>query len=434
MDNFNPQIPPVNNNYSSEGNSDFTGNQPNYVKSDAYFNQGSFSPGQNTPQKPPKPKKQKNKYGFWTLALSCVLSALLAVAGFYGILSANNYLLGETDKKQESDISSEPDENVKITIDETAESIAEAVSKKATKSVVGIRTTLYGNGFFSSDSSGEGSGVIYSEDGYIITNYHVIEGAATAATNAKIEVFLTDSLDEPYEASVIGYNISADIAVIKIDAKDLTPVDIADSNELTVGQYVITIGAPGGLEFMGSVTYGIVSGLDREITTDSDIALIQTDAAINPGNSGGALLNTKGELVGINSAKIASVEFEGMGFAIPSNDAVELTKSIIKKQNDPEPYLGVTISETYTPEMLESYGFPKGAVISSVATDSPAEKAGIRRGDIITEFDGKEITTYSKLRDYVSDSKPGKKVEIKLYRNGKTYTVDVTIGSNNQMR
>ncbi len=429
FDNFNPQNPPVNNFTTPESNFDFTTNQ---IGSDSYLNQTSFQPPQKPP-KPQKPKKEKAKFSFWTLALSCVLSAALAVAGFYAILSANNYLLGEIDTK-ESDITSKASENINITIDETAESIAEAVSKKATKSVVGIRTTVAGHGFYSSESSGEGSGVIYSDEGYIITNYHVIENAASTSANSKIEVFLTDTSDEPYEATVIGYNISADIAVIKIDAKGLTPIDVADSDELSVGQYVITIGAPGGLEFMGSVTYGIISGLDREITTDSDIALIQTDAAINPGNSGGALLNTKGELVGINSAKIASVEFEGMGFAIPSNAAIELTKNIIKNQNKPEPYLGVTVSETYTPEMLESYGFPRGAVISSVATDSPAEKAGIMRGDIITEFDGKEITTYSKLRDYVADSQPGDKVKIELYRNGKTYTVNVTIGSNNQMR
>lgn len=382
----------------------------------------------------PKPKKEKPKFSFWVLALSCILSAVLAVAGFYALLLANNHFVNSVTEKEESKEISDQGDNVNITIDETAESIAEAVSQKATKSVVGIRTTIRGGGFYSGEASGEGSGVIYSKDGYIITNYHVIENATSRNVTSKIEVFLTSTTDTPYEATIVGYNISADIAVLKIDAKNLTPVDIADSDNLTTGQYVITIGAPGGLEFMGSVTYGIISGLEREITTDSDIALIQTDAAINPGNSGGALLNTKGELVGINSAKIASVEFEGMGFAIPSNDAVELTKKIIENQNKPEPYLGVTVSETYTPEMLESYGFPVGAVISSVATDSPAEKAGIMRGDIITKFDEKEISTYTKLRDYIADSKPGSKVEIELYRNGKTITVKVTIGSNNQIR
>ena len=394
------------------------------------FTYNDYNYDSNSPAKTPK----KKKYGLLTVILVSILSALISVGGFYGVLVANNYIDSILSKNSEIKEDSALGK-VNITIDDTAESVVEAVNKKASVSVIGIRTTVIGSDYFgsSSESSGEGSGVIYSSDGYIITNYHVIEDAVKYSANSKIEVFLTSPSDTPYEATVIGYNISADIAVIKIDAQNLTPIEIADSEELEIGQYVITIGAPGGLQFMGSVTYGIISGLDRVVSSDSDITLIQTDAAINPGNSGGALVNTKGQLVGINSSKIASVEFEGMGFAIPSNTAVELCKKIIENEDSPEPYLGVSISTTYTAETLESYGYPVGAVVLSVADGSPAEKAGIKSGDIITEFDGKKITEYYLLERYLKNSTPNQKVKISIYRAGRTYTTTVTIGSNNQI-
>ena len=296
--------------------------------------------------------------------------------------------------------------NVNINIEETVESVVEAVATKCTNSVVGIKTTTSVMSFFggTSESSGEGSGVIYSADGYIITNYHVIGDAVTNKSGSKIEVFIESASSDPYAATVVGYNISADLAVIKINAKNLTPVTFADSKNLKVGQYVITIGNPGGLEFMGSVTYGVVSGLDRVVSSDSNIQLIQTDAAINPGNSGGALLNTKGELVGINSSKIVADAYEGMGFAIPSNTVSDLCKKIIEKENSPEPYIGVTVSERYTAEVLKSYGYPVGAVVLSVAEGSPAYNSGIKKGDIITEFGGKEITEFNVLEQLLNKS------------------------------
>ena len=211
-------------------------------------------------------------------------------------------------------------------------------------------------------------------------------------------------------------------------------MEISDSENLKVGQYVITVGNPGGLEFMDSVTYGVISGLDRVVSTDSGISLIQTDAAINPGNSGGALVNTEGKLVGINSSKIASVEFEGMGFAIPSNTVVEICDRIIEKENSPEPYIGITLSEKYTPQILMLYGYPKGAVVLSVANGSPAYSAGIRKGDIITEFNGTTIEDYEKLDKLFVEVDPNKKVSVKIYRNGQYYTTDITVGSNNSVK
>ena len=381
---------------------------------------------------PKKPKKaQKSKYTLGAVLLSCVLSALIGAGSAFAVLWFGN-------KNTTPDTVQEPilqQNSVNINVDEEATSVVEAVAKKVTPSVVGIRTTTSVMSFFGNqEASGEGSGVIYREDGYIITNYHVIADGVENRSDTKIEVFL-DTLDsKSYNATVVGYNISADLAVIKIDAKNLPKIDIADSSKLNSGQYVITVGNPGGLEFMDSVTYGVISGLDRVVSSDSDVSLIQTDAAINPGNSGGALVNTKGELVGINSSKIVAEEFEGMGFAVPSNTVVEICNKIIERENSPEPYIGVTVSEKYTKNVLAFYGYPSGAVVLSVADGSPAYLAGIKRGDIITEFNSVEIKEYSMLEEQLAECKVGQKVEAKIYRNGNTYTTNITIGSNNLVK
>ena len=382
--------------------------------------------------RPPKQKKNKKKgaFGAGTVIAAALLAAVIGAGSGIAALT----LSSKNDSNTSSPItSSVSGSNVNINIDETAESVVEAVAKKVTPSVVGIRTTTSVRSFFgsSNESTGEGSGVVYSADGYIITNYHVISGAVTNKSGSKIEVF-TDTLDsDSYEATVVGYNISTDLAVIKINAKGLTPAEFSDSSKLKVGQYVITVGNPGGLEFMDSVTYGVISGLNRVVSSDSDVKLIQTDAAINPGNSGGALVNTKGQLVGINSSKIVSEEFEGMGFAIPSNTVAEICKNIIEKQNDPEPYLGISVSEKYNSSVLKYYGYPSGAVVSSVADGSPADNAGLAKGDIITEFGGTEITEYSMLESLLQKCKPGDQVSVKIYRSGRYYSTTVTIGSNN---
>lgn len=379
---------------------------------------------------PPKHQKKQIKFGFGTIILASLISALVAVTACVAvfvfsdkisILDGGNtivepFLEGDT---------------VNINVDEEVSSVVEAVAKKVTPSVVGIRTTTSYTSFFGDEeASGEGSGVIFREDGYIITNYHVIADAMSGRNNSKIEVFLGDANSSPYSATVVGYHISADLAVIKINAKNLPKVDFADSSKLNVGQYVITVGNPGGLEFMDSVTYGVISGLDRKATTDDAVALIQTDAAINPGNSGGALVNTKGELVGINSAKIVAEEFEGMGFAIPANTVLEICEDIISNENSQNPYIGITVSEKYSADVLQEFGYPVGAVVASVDENSPAFNAGIRRGDIITSFNGTEIKEYTDLNSLLAKCKPNQTVEVEIYRSGRLYTTSITIGAN----
>ncbi len=396
----------------------------------------NFNPVEPQPSyQPPKPKPvvkekpPKARFSFLTVIVAAIIAGIIGVmsatvttAVFWGINNA--------DKTDNLDLENN---TVNINVDEQAISVVEAVAEKVTPCVVGIRTTTSVNSFFGNqqESSGEGSGVIYKQNGYIITNYHVIEEAVTNKRNTKVQVFLDSKAENAYDASVVGYNISADLAVIKIDVTGLPEIEITDSDKIKIGQYVITVGNPGGLEFMDSVTYGVISGLNRVVSSDSDIGLIQTDAAINPGNSGGALVDATGKLVGINSSKIVSEEFEGMGFAIPSNTVTEICDKIIANENSPEPYIGITLSEKYTAEVLEYYGYPTGAVVLSVQNGSPAYEAGLRKGDIITEFKDTKISDYKALENMINDCKPEQNVSVKIYRSGRYYTTTVTVASNN---
>ncbi|MBO5210731.1 MAG: trypsin-like peptidase domain-containing protein [Clostridia bacterium] len=397
-----------------------------------FYNSENFENNQPQPvSNQPKSEKIKARFSFLTVIVSVILAGIV---GFSSAVITTTVFWGlNKDTKSNPEHLDLENNTINISVDEQALSVVEAVAKKVTPCVVGIRTTTSVNSFFGNqqEESGEGSGVIYKQDGYIITNYHVIEDAVLNSRNAKIEVFLDNSAENSYIATVVGYNISADLAVIKIGVTGLPVIEIADSEKIKVGQYVITVGNPGGLEFMDSVTYGVISGLDRVVSSDSDIGLIQTDAAINPGNSGGALVDATGKLVGINSAKIVSEEFEGMGFAIPSKETVEICDKIISKENSPEPYIGITLSEKYTAEVLEFYGYPKGAVVLSVYNGSPAYQAGLRKGDIITEFSGSQISDYKALEKLMSNCQPNQKVSVKLYRSGRYYSTTITVGSNN---
>ncbi len=398
------------------------------------YNNDFQNPEPQTVYEPPQKEKPKARFSFLTVIVAVILSGVIGFTSA-ALTSVVFWNLYKNDNPATEHLDLE-NNNVNINVDEQALSVVEAVAKKVTPCVVGIRTTTSVNSFFGNqqEASGEGSGVIYKQDGYIITNYHVIEDAVVNARNTKIEVFLDASAENSYIATVVGYNISADLAVIKIGVTGLPAIELADSDKVKVGQYVITVGNPGGLEFMDSVTYGVISGLDRVVSSDSDIGLIQTDAAINPGNSGGALVDVNGKLVGINSSKIVSEEFEGMGFAIPSNETVEICDKIISKENSPEPYIGITLSEKYTAEVLEFYGYPKGAVVLSVYNGSPAYEAGLRKGDIITEFGGTQITDFKVLENLMSNCQPNQRVGVKLYRGGRYYSTTITVGSNNAIK
>ncbi|MBR3969269.1 MAG: trypsin-like peptidase domain-containing protein [Clostridia bacterium] len=412
--------------------SEFENNNQNYENFEDNQPPSYTTPYQNYAV-PQRAKKTKKSHSTAVVIVSSLLAAVIGLTG--GVIAmvsvfGINHLFGNQKQTEITESSNNSKSNVTINVDENASSTAEAVAAKCTESVVGIRTTTSVMSFFggAQEQTGDGSGVVYTADGYIITNYHVISSAVNGQ-NSKIDVFIGDSNSKSYPATVVGYNISCDLAVLKIDANGLTPIEIGDSSKLKVGQVVVTIGASGGLEFMGSVTYGIISGLDRTVSTNSQLKLIQTDAAINPGNSGGALLDSSGKLVGINSSKIASVEFEGMGFAIPVNTVKEKCDKIISHDGSSQVYFGVSVSSTYTSDVLEFYGFPVGAVVSSVADGSPAANAGIERGDIITEFNGTQITEYTVLGDALYDCEPDQTVKVTIYRSGRLYDVDVKLTS-----
>ena len=316
----------------------------------------------------------------------------------------------------------------------------EAISEKVGPSIVGIKVTVksQGSGFFfdfGQDGVGEGSGIIIREDGYILTNNHVIESALGENSNkinegSKIEVVLPNETDKSYAATVVGRDSKTDIAVLKIEASNLHAAELGDSDKVKVGELAVAIGNPGGMDYMGSVTSGIISGINRTLKMDNgrELKLIQTDAAINPGNSGGALVDSEGKVIGVNTVKIAATGYEGLGFAIPINEANEIAKSLIDyKYVKGRPYLGVSIDQRFTPEYAEQYNVPKGLLVYEVVPLSAAYKAGIHANDIITKFDGKTVTVFDDLEEQKNKHKPGDSVKVEVYRDGKTLELTVVL-------
>lgn len=426
------------------GNSYIPPSYGGFVPNGNYGYQNPYSYNQPVrPAKPPKApkapkqKKEKKSSGFPVKAfVACILAAAVVGAGAgAGGFAISNYLTADSsDTAGTSSQSSTAGQT--ISIEGQVENLVQAVAEKVGPSVVGIRTTAAAYSIFGgqTESTGEGSGVIYTEDGYIITNYHVIQAAAeqSGSQSARVDVYLPSDTDTAIPATIVGYNITLDLAVLKIDQTGLPAAEIGNSDDLSVGQYAVAIGSPGGLEFMGSVTYGVISGLNRKITTETSeqLNLIQTDAAINPGNSGGALVNSDGQVIGINSVKLVSTGYESMGFAIPINTVVATCDDIISRENEPTPYLGLEISTTYDAQTLQMLGYPTGAVVNSVTDGSPADDAGIQRGDIITEFAGTTISSYTTLSTALSQCSPGQQVDVTVYRGGRYYSATVTLGTN----
>lgn len=301
------------------------------------------------------------------------------------------------------------------------------IAQKAAPSVIGIRVTVPAasiNSFWYSQGTGaEGSGIILTADGYIATNFHVVE-YVTQYKNTLIEVTLTTG--EVYTATYIGGDSINDLAVIKIDAKNLPAAALGSSTNSKVGDFVIAIGNPLGSELYGSVTFGIISGLNRKVATENVAEqLIQTDAAINPGNSGGALINANGEIIGINTIKVSSTGVEGIGFAIPMEYAKPLLDSIIQfGYVKGRPTLGISYNDI-SRNQARTYGVPQGVYVTGVSEENKILKAG----DIISEADGKTVTTYSELNDIVKTKNVGDKITLKVYHYStkKTETLEMTI-------
>lgn len=312
------------------------------------------------------------------------------------------------------------------------------VAAKCGPSAVGIVVEMesssggyYDFGFFGNYYSNPqvvqaaGSGFIYSDDGYIITNHHVIENAQ------KITVYLSDKTE--LNAELVGSDSLSDIAVIKVksDGINLVPMEIGDSSKLVVGDEVIAIGCPAGIEYMGTVTDGIISAINRDVSlkdsgSTKTMTLLQTNATINKGNSGGPLINSKGEVIGINTLKLSS-NYEGIGFSIPINGALPIISQLIehgsvieRTENDfvyGEGVIGISAS-AITESEAEYYDIPVGVLVIQINKDSSAAKAGLRRGDIITAYNGKQVKTVEELNSYKAANRAGEEVTVSVYRDG----------------
>lgn len=291
------------------------------------------------------------------------------------------------------------------------------INKKVKNSVIGILVTY--------DEQKEpifsGSGVIISEDGYILTNNHVIESAI------KLTIVLSDGITE-YQAAVVGRDERSDIAVLKIEANGLTAAELGNSDGLEVGETVVAIGNPYGMELAGTMTNGIVSALNRKIEMNgSFMTLIQTNASINPGNSGGPLVNAYGQVVGITSSKLVATGYEGIGFAIPINYVVDISEELITYGYiKTRAYIGIQGS-SLTAAYAAYYDLPMGVYVYYVDPECSAAEQGLRKDDVIVGFAGKEVTSMAELNALKDAYKPGDKVKLTVWRDDKTFEIEVTL-------
>ncbi|MBQ8042822.1 MAG: trypsin-like peptidase domain-containing protein [Clostridia bacterium] len=310
----------------------------------------------------------------------------------------------------------------------TVENPVVAISKQVGPSVVGINVSYTAQTFFgATEAEGEGSGIIYSQDGYIITNYHVVEEAMTNSS-AKVTVIL--STGDKLDATIVGGDSITDIAVIKVEKAGLTAAEFGDSDAIEVGELAVAIGNPLGQEFAGSVTVGYVSAVNRTMTTGgSTYNLIQTDAAINSGNSGGPLVSSSGKVIGINTAKISATGVEGMGFSIPINEVLPIVEELITNKKISRPYIGIS-GVSLTATEATRYGLVEGVYVQVVEIKSPAELGGLRQGDVITEVNGTKVLSVSDINVIKNKLKVGDKITIKVYRDKEYKELTITLGEN----
>ena len=282
-----------------------------------------------------------------------------------------------------------------------------------------------------STATATGSGIIISEDGYILTNNHVISSESEdsyyqISEASKLTVTLFNDTTE-YSATIVGKDEETDLAVIKIDKTDLPKAEFADSDSIKVGEFAMAVGNPMGMD--STVTCGIISAVNREVTDSSGntYTLIQTDAAINSGNSGGALVNSEGKVIGINTLKIQGEGVEGLGFAIPINSTTDITSQLIEYSKVKRPYIGITGMDL-DEETAKKYNLVVGVYVKSIEDFSSAEKAGLKPGDVIIEADGTKVTTMDDLNKIKNSHKIGDEMKIKVNREGQERELTVTLG------
>ena len=369
---------------------------------------------ENNSKRNRKPRKKGGGMGkIIALVVSCSLLGGVAGSGLTYIMMNN-----ETGTTQQNTVSNVNTADVSFKNDSTL-SITEAFEKVAPAVVTVSTKGVTSNGFFQQQYEGVGSGFIINEDGYILTNYHVIEGAS------EISVTLSDNTN--VAAKVVNYDENQDVAMLKItdaDVKVPAVVELGNSDELKQGESVIAIGTPLSTNLSQTVTNGIVSALNRNVETESGVMqnLIQTDASINPGNSGGPLVNTRGQVVGINTMKATGTDTEGIGFAIPINDISDKIESLSK----PILNLGISI-RTVDETLSKKLNMEQGLYVVEVNAFSPAEKAGLKAGDLIVKVDGQRVKTFDELKEIKNSKSEGDTIKLEVIRDGQTKTIDVTL-------
>ena len=385
----------------------------------------------------PSPKKTRGAAKIVALSLCCSLvggaTGAVGMAGYQYLFqnagemyienieddsSTSKMYVGEREEKK-LDVVSVDSSKVLTAAEIYAANVNSTVGISAT-----VRSTSRGR---TVEGTASGSGFILTSDGYIVTNYHVVEGASAIKVNTYD--------NSTYDAKLVGYDDSNDIAVLKIDASGLSPVVLGDSDKMNVGDNVVAIGNPLG-ELTFTLTAGMVSALNRQITIDDmSMNLIQTDCAINSGNSGGALFNSYGEVIGMTNAKYSSsgnsssASIDNIAFAIPSNTVSNIVTSIIEKGYVEKVYIGVTVSASYGQRGSQNV---QGVTVKSVTEGSPAEEAGIKEGDIITAVNGEKITSASGLSAWTSKSKAGDVLTLSIIRDGENIELKVTLGVRQQ--
>lgn len=441
----NPSYTPYG--YSDGGaQHDYSDRQSQVMWQGDYYHsyQNPYTQAAQKPQKPKKEKKPMSKGKKTALkvvagVMACLMISVGSIGGFVALIN-NGYI-----SVNNSGNSTEPAFTINKLVDNnqpastvSGELTPQEVAKKVIPSVVCIQNYqrsnnnsmfFFGGGAQNGDAGdevspvSEGSGIIATSDGYIITNAHVVEGASS------LKVILSDGTS--YEAQLVGSDSITDLAVIKIDATGLQAAEFGSSGDLEVGDSVMAIGNPGGLELSSSVTQGIVSALNRQITnseTGYTMDCIQTDTAINPGNSGGALVNMYGQVVGINSSKIVAEGFEGLGFAIPIDDAQSVISNL-KEYGYVKDRAVLGITGQYLDSMsARFYGLTSGMYVASISNES-VSNAGITQGCIITKIDDTDVTSSNTITSYVSKKKPGDKVTLTVVNDltDRTFTADVTL-------
>ncbi|MBR5586679.1 MAG: trypsin-like peptidase domain-containing protein [Clostridia bacterium] len=369
------------------------------------------------------PKKKKNKKA-WYIALVCAMAAIMLASTSvtaYVLLTNNRVIKGGNSLLSSNTQSSFTHEQLS---DSDRKSLSTVdIAAQVGPSVVGITTKYTYRSFFGQayEQSGSGSGIIVSDDGYVATNFHVIENANS------VSVVLNTG--ETYDAKVVGFDASTDLALLKINVTGLSEATLGSSDTLQVGELAVAIGNPLGQELAGTVTVGVISAVNRSIAMDdgSTATLIQTDAAINPGNSGGALVNAYGEVIGINSMKFSGNNVEGIGFAIPMDIAKPiLTELMTNGYVSGRPLIGISLREI-TPEIAAINDIPAGIQVAYVSEGGAAEKAGIKQGDTIVSVNGKLVETTKDVSDIRDQHKAGDTIKIEVNRDGQTLSFDVVL-------